>query len=75
MVKKMQDGQINTALKLASQNGHLGVANRLLDFQKMQIREGFKILYSHGSYVPMDVIDLVIEFTLQKKKIKNKKTK
>ena len=59
---------------MASYNGHLDVANRLQDWQQTQIYEGFEILYSHGSYVPMDLIDLVIEFTLQKKN-KNKKTK
>ena len=44
----------------------MDVVSRLLDFQKMQIREGFKLSDSHGSlyYVPVDLIELVIEFTL-----------
>ena len=48
-----------------SRNGHLNVVNRLLDFQKMKIREGFELSYSHGSlYFPVDLIELVIEFTV-----------
>lgn len=50
---------------LASQQGHLEVANRLLDFQKKQIRDGFDLSYSLDSlYVPVDLIELVIEFTV-----------
>ena len=50
---------------LASGERHLGVVNRLLDWQQTQIREGFEISDSYGSlYVPIDLIELVIEFTL-----------
>ena len=49
----------------ASRNGHFDVVNRLVDWQQTQIREGFAILQSHGSLdVPMDLIEMVIEFTL-----------
>lgn len=54
-----------TALMEASKNGHLNVVNRLVHWQQTQIREGFEIAYSYGSfYVPMDLMELVIEFTL-----------
>ena len=50
---------------MASQRGHLDVVNRLEQWQQTQIREGFEISNSYGSlYVPMDLIELVIEFTL-----------
>ena len=50
---------------IASTEGHSDVANRLSDFQKMQIREGFELLYSHDSlYFPVDLMELVIEFAV-----------
>ena len=39
------------------------IINRLLNFQKAQIREGFELSYSYGSlYFPVDLIELVVEF-------------
>ena len=36
-----------------------------MDFHKMQIHEGFEILYYHGSlYVPVELIKLVAEFAM-----------
>ena len=51
----------DTALIRASQKGHLDVVNRLLDFQKKQIREGFELSYL---YFPVDLIELVAEFAV-----------
>ena len=49
----------------ASAGGHMDMVNRMLDWQQTQIREGFEISYSHGSlYVPVDLIELIIEFAL-----------
>ena len=60
----------------AATTGNLDVANRLVDFQKMQIRAGFEISYSHGSlYFPVDLMELVVEFAYpeeKKKKISSK---
>ena len=39
-----------------------------MDFQKTQIREGFKLSWSYSYddslYVPVDLIELIIEFTV-----------
>ena len=49
----------------SSRRGNLDVVNRLLDFYKMQIREGFTLSYSHGSlYFPVDLMELVVEFAV-----------
>ena len=49
----------------ASMNGKLDVVNRLLAFQKMQIRSGFALSYAYGSlYVPADLIELIAEFVM-----------
>ena len=39
------------------------MVNRLLDWQRTQTREGFKLARIHGSlYYPVDLIELVAEF-------------
>ena len=54
-----------TALMHASLNEHLDVVNRLTDFQKMQIREGFEFSETHDSlYIPVDLIELITEFVV-----------
>ena len=54
-----------TALIAAKTDEQLHVVNRLLEWQRTRIREGFELSYSHGSlYVPVDLIELVIEFTV-----------
>ena len=51
----------------ASSNGQLDVVNRLLDWEKTQIRKGFNLTYAHGSlYFPVDLIEMVIDFALKK---------
>ena len=60
---KMKDGQ--TALMVASENGHLDVVNRLVDWQQTQFREGFKLACIYGSlHYPVDLIELVVEFAV-----------
>ena len=55
-----------TALIWASVGGYLNVVKRLLDCQQTQIRQGFKLTYSHGFilHFPVDLIELIIEFTV-----------
>lgn len=53
----------------ALQNGHLHVdaVNRQLHWKKTQIRDGFKFAFSRGAvYVPVDLLELIIEFTVKK---------
>ena len=60
-----QDEYGRTALTIAARDGHVDVVNRLLDWQKAQIHEGFELVYVDGSLnVPLDIVDLIIEFTL-----------
>ena len=50
---------------LAKEFGHMNVVKQLLDWQKTQIRNGFKLAYLQGfMYVPQDLIELVIEFAV-----------
>ena len=70
----MQNGK--TAQMWASTRGHLDVVNRLMNFQKTVIREGFELLYSHGSLdVPADLVEVIAEFAIQRKKKTNPKIK
>ena len=50
---------------MASQNGHSDVVNRLNDYEKAQIREGFNLIYSCDSlYVPVDLIEMIVDFAV-----------
>ena len=59
----LQDKYEETALTKAWIHEHLDVANRLLEFQKTKIREGFRLSNDH---VPSDLIELITEFTFEK---------
>ena len=48
-----------------SDNMKTNIISRLRDFKQTQIREGFELSDSRGSlYIPIDLIELVIEFTV-----------
>ena len=49
---------------MAAEKGYLDLANRL---QRMQIRYGFQLTYSHGSmYFPVDIIEMIADFAVLK---------
>ena len=46
---------------------YFGISDRLSEFQRMRIREGFDLTYSSPGwlYVQSDLVELVIDFTVQ----------